>query len=1249
MRQMNSIEKNNRDEIVSCFDLNMFLEAGAGAGKTTLIVERIVNQLKSGKYEPKHIVAITFTNKAAEELRLRITKALKEAVTNAKGEELAILKNALNHLDEMNISTIHSFCNVLLKEQSIAAGLPSDISMLEESDNEQLKRQYFNEFARTMSDDTWKTILQYKSEKDKKKNLLENIYSAYKRMCDLPETANIINAKIDNPVRNIEEEFRVLFEEDSDVAFGKDEKGNTVNLPSVKKKLKELATNFSSDGETIDSFEKVKGCLENNDASDKLKKLLNAVDTLSVGECVDKLIATCGAACIFNKSNGNEQKVSQDDNWKKYCSKIFERYKNLNFDSFETLLEAYNNSIKYPLLVEQAIQAKKYFDANHPQDKLSNDRLLQLTRKLLCSGSELSEKALGYFAKKYKCFYVDEFQDTDNIQADFILKLAEDVTNNSAQLRDGALFVVGDPKQSIYRFRGAEPEVYFEVKDKFKALANAKVYELNCNFRSNNEIIEWVNDRFAAADSATPIMKNNPYTKMDVIKDIYANSANPDKLIHGVYRYNDKLGDIVIKAVTDIDGKSEEKYFYTIGIKEKRDEKKARISDATEKDIDAVIRLIKTLVSEKDKNSNLNSYKITDYEKDPNTNQYREIERDIRYDDFLLICLKTSRMNKYITELQRYGIPVRIDGKISIKDDLRLKTFINVYKYLINPNDNFYKVGVIETLRESGVFEALDGKTHTEEEFKEFCEHLLFTLKKQTKRLTAFGKASYLEKKISLLFAKNSDVNGLFVKEEQTRIKQMLEVVSSKCAGDGFEIISEMENYLNTLVEHELPIRENDNAVRFMNLHKSKGLEGNIVIILDRDCPKELNDSEYKERNNHYPSIFVPNDYGSDTLKWAAVTAMPDYATKRQSLEEAHSEEFHRLEYVAVTRAAQAVVFMDVINHDALFATAKIDDVDDTKLAANSYNYNINSCKSINEIIDGKSYEEHKVKAKENRKLEEEILDTTDKEKQKELKKSIYTKVSPSGKEIDIEAKKEEMAKKAREEKKARNVEVEGQNHKALPRPVGDIVGTILHRTMEILVNKYKDMADSGEIEKLASISVKQAMIENELEIDKDDINSLKNLGVLSLAGESKSEKLMEIYENFIKACAISYYPVIREYMKDVEHIYTETSFSYFNKENSDNDRKEWVNGTADLILKYKDGRIVLIDYKSDNDFNLTDEQMNSLFNDKYSPQIDLYKEIIEKQFGEKPTEAVLISFSQKDEEGNLFEDNTIRIRKTVL
>ena len=153
-------EMQKRAAIIEKVEDNVFVEAGAGAGKTTLIVQRILNQLKSGKLHAEQIVVITFTNKAAEELYSRIEGTLRrQAKDDANSEEeRQHLQKALRDIANMNISTIHSFCHRLLLEHSFEAKLPLDVQLLEEKEAAEWKREWFDQWFATLSEDKMKEL-----------------------------------------------------------------------------------------------------------------------------------------------------------------------------------------------------------------------------------------------------------------------------------------------------------------------------------------------------------------------------------------------------------------------------------------------------------------------------------------------------------------------------------------------------------------------------------------------------------------------------------------------------------------------------------------------------------------------------------------------------------------------------------------------------------------------------------------------------------------------------------------------------------------------------------------------------------------------------------------------------------------------------------------------------------------------------------------------------------------------------------
>ena len=150
---MNKQETKDREKIAlismekeSFRPRHTFVEAGAGAGKTSLICDHICNLLKKGIYKPEEMVVITFTNKAAEELYARIYQLLDKIKEDGSKEEQIRIQEARENMDRMCISTIHSFCSRILREQSFYAGRGMGYIMTTEAESQQMKQAFLKEW-----------------------------------------------------------------------------------------------------------------------------------------------------------------------------------------------------------------------------------------------------------------------------------------------------------------------------------------------------------------------------------------------------------------------------------------------------------------------------------------------------------------------------------------------------------------------------------------------------------------------------------------------------------------------------------------------------------------------------------------------------------------------------------------------------------------------------------------------------------------------------------------------------------------------------------------------------------------------------------------------------------------------------------------------------------------------------------------------------------------------------------------------
>ena len=183
-----TIEDDKRKDIVDNCNSNCMIEAGAGAGKTTIIVDRIINQLKSGSIKASQLVVITFTKAAAGELRDRLSKKLENALKDASEEEQKNLNDAIENQSLIQVSTIHSFCFRLLKERALDINLPLDVAMLEEYDNAARIDSFFKIWYREQDKDEMLAL----SNEFYLRNYSTYVYECFKEICDLPDDMRFI-------------------------------------------------------------------------------------------------------------------------------------------------------------------------------------------------------------------------------------------------------------------------------------------------------------------------------------------------------------------------------------------------------------------------------------------------------------------------------------------------------------------------------------------------------------------------------------------------------------------------------------------------------------------------------------------------------------------------------------------------------------------------------------------------------------------------------------------------------------------------------------------------------------------------------------------------------------------------------------------------------------------------------------------------------------------------------------------------
>ena len=1134
---INKLEQDKRDDIISHVEKSIFVEAGAGAGKTTLIVQRITNQIRQGFLKPEELVVITFTNKAAGELYERIQKSFEieeQSLANTK-EQREHFTYAIEHLEQMHISTIHSFCFSLLKERCFEAKIPFDASLLENEENIELQKRFFADWL----------AKQDKADIEEIKQALvlfkgssyyygEQVESVFLKICEKPQDVNFVSCS-DTELKQLEADVHTyttlaqtllkklndeilyiaktgvdIYEKFTRVAFYPDKEGL-----KFKSFYKYVEDGFPRKGSGADTYNK---CIESLYGVDDIafcnkgKKPMDVAYAQVNHEFNEWLAANIRPNNVYEKWNVAESKRKE-------------------------LVTSY----AYFVMLKYAIKAREEFIQQRTTLTLSNEQLIQKAKDLVWS----SQEARMYFADRYKCIYVDEFQDTDHIQADLMWKLACD---EQGHLQPGKLFVVGDPKQAIYRFRGGEPAVYNQIKERMIQDDKAEVYELDNNYRSNKEVIQWINGQFKDVINGSGIT----YRDMVCVAANQPEQTPPvgddSRVIKGVYHMRTLAG-----------------YDSKMGV-EKAAYEACMLS-----------MLIKKLVTE--------NYQI--YESRKTASGYERVLRPIHYGDFLILCWDTTQMNHYIEAMKEYSIPVDLAGKTDIQGSRVLKSFVALYRYFLQPYDKKSRQGAYHIVFHNGMSEV-----------SAVGEERLNYLRDKTQNMNRYAKAQYLLQHPEYLLPWDEDISKEEIYAIQARLHQMVESVFATAKEEPEYLLQAFENYISNKLERELMLEEDNKAVRFMNLHKAKGLEGNITILTNRK-------GKIKERIPEYTSS-VPNanqQYDYYTCISDNYSSMHgyDYSTDSKAvLVNAKLEdeaEKIRLEYVAATRAKEVLLVTEAYGNNAPFSRYYPPEENNmAKVFIQKQTANTNAA-TEESVVQG--------------------LPAIYKMPTEDMRQAVYVSLSPSGLEGVV-------YDEASEQTSVTGRVLTEEERKSFPRrPKGNIFGTTMHRSYELFIQQEGDI-DS---------CIHQAIIEN-----AEDL--LLEGERVYLLPEEPEEVYLKAVKEFLQIALKKFASdeKMNALLANAKAIYTELPFSYYTSPEEDpalfaaiqkhlvhhkisvgENQPVWVNGTADLVVVDAEGKIRVVDFKSDSKYGESMELFERLLYDKYEGQLLLYKYSMSRIFGVNP------------------------------
>jgi ATP-dependent helicase/nuclease subunit A len=818
-----------RNQIVTDLHHNFLVEASAGSGKTSSLVQRMVALVRSGEYSIGQITAITFTRKAAIELKERFQQEIEMAFMDAaQPRERGLLQQALLNIEQCYLGTIHSFCARILRERPIEAGLDSGFKEMDEIENilfmEQAWEQYLSGLKIQDS-----PVLQKLEQTGIQ---IQDLKESYKQICQYPEI-QVVRQNVSCPDLNQAMEHLISFCENAEKYIPEQETGQGYDAIQQAVLLVQRLKNYRA----------------------YIEKDFHKITLL---EAFNKKIAVSGTITL-NRWLSKEKA-------KEYRDVILPR---LQEEHIEPILERWREYCHHDILKFIQPAVDYYHTFREKRSMLNFQDLLLKTVSLLRDNPDIRR----YFQQKYRSILVDEFQDTDPIQAEIIFYLTgqsyEEKDWKKLVPRAGSLFIVGDPQQSIYHFRRADIAVYKQVKSLIRN-SKGRVIKLNANFRSLHSIGKYLNPLFEELFSTWEGELQAKYAPMQTVRE-------------------DKKG--YLSGICQIVISKEKDKFGTI-----------------ENDAHAIARLIRDWMDRK----------IPIVRRQEELSQ--GITPEVNFSDFMILLRYKSGMDIYARILSEYGIPVTVSGYASINQSQNIRELLKLLRLLKDPENQVLLVAVLRGIfygfsdQELYEYKEAGGKFNffsdipdtLENDFKQRLQDTFGKLRmyyfwcSQLLPVNALEKImihSGLQPYACGDMGEDNKANELYFILEHLRKSDITDFYTY----DG--MVETLEKIWESGIEEELDMLAEENTVRIMNLHKAKGLESPVVFLA---IPYHTNHQEPE----HYIERLTEIPQGHFLVKRAhlygkgKIIAQPEKWKEYCQLETSYLQaEETRLLYVAATRA----------------------------------------------------------------------------------------------------------------------------------------------------------------------------------------------------------------------------------------------------------------------------------------------------------------------------------------------------------
>lgn len=785
---------------------NIIVSAGAGSGKTAVLSERVIENLKSGM-SIKEVLLLTFTKAASLEMKTRIRNKIKKNPS---------LSKELSLIDEAYITTFDSFALSIVKKYHYILNISPNVSIIDGSliriKKKEILTNIFDKYYENRNEKFLKLISDFCIKDDKE--IFESILSIYSKI-DLKYNKN---EYLDN---YINEYF---------------------NIDRINNDIKDYEKLLMSKFEELDYLiEDMSYYID----SDYITNLRLSVSNLMSSKTYDEIVSNLSVE-IPRLPKGSTDEVKEK---KELINDVIKNIKSLcTYKNREEIMSSILSTKDYK---EVIIDILKDFDKYVMSYKYENDiyeftDIANLAIKLVKENVSVKEELKSSF----KEIMIDEYQDTNDLQ-EILINL---ISNNN-------VYMVGDIKQSIYRFRNANPDIFKEKYNKYSNHIGGEKIDLNKNFRSREEVLNNINLLFNK-------VMDESIGGADYIKS--------HQMIFGNKSY--------IKKGKTLQNYDFELYSYMYDKK----------SEYSKEEIEAFI-IAKDILSKVKGN-----YQI--FDKDTS------VLRNAEYSDFVILMDRTTNFDLYKKIFLYLGIPLELYKDETMNEDTDIIVLNNLIKFTIKLDTGVYDKE-LEYLFTS-VMRSFLCESPDDEIFDTIKNKTILTspLANKVRKIKLNNKSSY--EIINDLINEFDFYNKLITigNESASSVKLNSILSNAKTTSSIAYDINSFSEYLDNVIKEKIDIKYTihsgvSNSVKIMTIHKSKGLE--FPICYFSGLYKPFNISDIKEKFTY------SNKYGIITPYFDEGVAETIYKhlLKNDYLKEEISEKI-RLFYVALTRAKEKMILV---------------------------------------------------------------------------------------------------------------------------------------------------------------------------------------------------------------------------------------------------------------------------------------------------------------------------------------------------